>query len=479
MSATEVTATPRIEQRVLAKKLGLGAICGIIFFSVSGGPYGLEETIGEAGAGAGLLLILITPLIWSLPTALMVAEMGTTMPVQGGYYHWSKTNLGPFWGFQTAWWMWVVSWVDMAIYPVLFVSYLSAFPYFDRLVGEGGNGWVRYLIAFAVVWVFGLMNIRGSKLVGDSSRFFLVLVIAPFVLLSAIGLFQMDRNPLEPFTFEGTSLAPALGAGLFVVMWNYMGWDALSTVAGEIDRPQTNFPKALAITIPLITIVYLLPTVVSLANSDPRDVEWTDGTYVVIAKQIAGSWLGWFVAGGALIFAVGLYSAWMLSNSRLPFILADDGYLPSWIAKLHPRSGSPYISIIICCAICSIFINGSFAELVAIDVTIYGMALLTEFAAFVAMRIRHPDLERPYRVPGGWFGVGLVCLFPTLVVIAAVYYQVLDVGFVKGVIWALIGAATGPVAYLLLRGRKQRLGIDRSYTIDMIRRGEFELEGTS
>lgn len=111
-----------ISERSLAKSLGLGAICGIIFFSVSGGPYGLEDTIGDGGAGMGILLIVITPFIWSLPTALMVAELGTTMPVQGGYYHWVKTALGPFWGFQVGWWMWVVSWVDMALYPVLFTD---------------------------------------------------------------------------------------------------------------------------------------------------------------------------------------------------------------------------------------------------------------------------------------------------------------------------------------------------------------------
>ncbi len=67
---------------------------------MSGGPYGLEDTIGEAGAGMGLLLIIITPIIWSLPTALMVAEMATMMPVEGGYYYWGKTALGPFWGFN-------------------------------------------------------------------------------------------------------------------------------------------------------------------------------------------------------------------------------------------------------------------------------------------------------------------------------------------------------------------------------------------
>lgn len=81
-------AAPLIETRSMVRRLGLGAVCGIIYFSVSGGSYGLEDTIGGSGAGLGLLLVMITPLVWSLPTALMVAELGTMMPVQGGYYHW-------------------------------------------------------------------------------------------------------------------------------------------------------------------------------------------------------------------------------------------------------------------------------------------------------------------------------------------------------------------------------------------------------
>ena len=71
-------------------------------------------------------------------------------------------------------------------------------------------------------------------------------------------------------------------------MWNYMGWDSLSTIAGEIDNPRRNFPRALAITIPLITIVYLAPTLISLAVVGPDEVEWTAGAYTVIAERLAG-----------------------------------------------------------------------------------------------------------------------------------------------------------------------------------------------
>ena len=217
-SAVAQHGAPRIEVREVTRKLGLAGIVGIIFFSVSGGPYGLEDTIGESGAGIGLLLILITPLIWSLPTSLMVAEMATMMPVQGGYYQWVKTGLGEFWGFCEGWWSWVVSWVDLAIYPVLFVDYASYF--FPEL---GTNAWLRWSVCVVVIWGLALVNVRGASVVGDSSKIFLIVVIAPFLIVTIIGLLKMKYSPFDPVHPPGVGIGPAFGAGLFVIMWNYMG----------------------------------------------------------------------------------------------------------------------------------------------------------------------------------------------------------------------------------------------------------------
>jgi len=435
--------------------MGLAAIVGIIFFSVSGGPYGLEDTIGESGAGMGLLLVIVTPIIWSLPSALMVAELGTMMPVQGGYYQWVKTGLGPFWGFQEGWWSWVVSWVDLAIYPVLFVDYAA---YFFPVLGE--NAWVRWGVCVVMIWSIALLNMLGMKIVGDSSVLFLVIVLAPFALVTVIGLFNMDRNPFEPFLFEGTGAGAAFGAGLFVIMWNYMGWDGLSTVAGEIAEPRRNYPRALAITIPLITAIYLVPTLVALAVVGPDDIEWTAGAYNLVAEEVAGPWLGTLLSITALVSAIGLFAAWLLSYSRVPFALATDGWLPRSLTRVHPRRGTPMRSIAVSSVICSVAAIGPFQALVAIDVTVYACALMLEFAALIALRRSHPDIERPFRVPGGWLGVVLITVLPLAVTVTAVYYQVLDVGLVQGLGWAVLALASGPVAYLLLRPHKRRSGVD-------------------
>jgi len=453
-----------VEVRTVVRKLGLGSIIGIIFFSVSGGPYGLEDVVGYSGAGMAILLIIVTPLIYSLPVALMVAELATMMPVAGGYYQWVKEALGPFWGFQAAWWAWVASWFDLAIYPVLFTEFSAYFwPSLETTTFALGpvDLSLKWLVGVVFICAFAAMNMMGSSVVGDSSKLFMVIVLAPFAVILLIGLFTMEHNPGAPFVPSGLSPAEAFGAGLFVIMWNYSGWDGLSTVAGDIDNPRVNYPKALAITIPLITLVYLLPTVVSLAVVGTEDVEWTAGAFTVIAEGVGGRWLGLFLALAAIVSAVGLFSAWLLSYSRIPFALANDGYLSQSLAKVHPTRHTPIRTIVIAGVICSLVTLLPFGQLAALSVLVGGCVLMLEFVALIVMRRRYPDVPRPFRVPGGVWVPYLLITLPAVVISIAVYYTVLESGFLAGVGYAIGGLLTGVLAYVVLAPGRRRRGIDK------------------
>ena len=105
-----------------SKKMRLLPLIAATYFMVSGGPYGLEDIIGKAGYGRALLLLVLVPLVWSLPTSLMVGELASALPEEGGYYCWVRRALGGFWGFQEAWLSLAASVFDMAIYPVIFVT---------------------------------------------------------------------------------------------------------------------------------------------------------------------------------------------------------------------------------------------------------------------------------------------------------------------------------------------------------------------
>jgi amino acid transporter len=435
------------------RQLGLLSLVMVTFFIVSGGPYGLEELVSASGPGVALLLLLVTPLIWSVPTALAVAELSSMMPVEGGYYAWVKRALGPFWGFMEGWWSWLASFVDMAIYPVLFATYLTALLERLGLPALGHDPFLRWLPALAVIWLFTLLNVLGARPVGLSSIAFGLVVLAPFAVMSYLGLSQLgaaETMPWEPLAPPDAPLLNAFGLGLFIVLWNYSGWDGPSTVGEEVDRPARAIPLTLLITVPLITLVYVLPTLAGLVGT-PDWTAWEEGSLPEIAAALGGEWLGLWVAAVGMISAAALFSANLLSVSRLPFVMAADGYLPGAIARVSARFGTPVVAIVLCSVIYSVFSYQAFAWLVIVDVLLNAASILLELAAVVVLRLRLPDARRPFRIPFGWTGIAFVTVLPAALLVLAVVGSLQETESAEAVYAAGAALLSGVVAYPLAR----------------------------
>src|SRR5450759_3600824 len=110
---------------MLRRSLTTLSLVFVIFFNVSGGAFTLEGLVADTGPGLALAMLLVIPLVWSLPEVLIVGELASMLPEEGGYYRWVQRAFGPFWAFQNGWLTWMYSLIDMAIYPKLFVTYLG------------------------------------------------------------------------------------------------------------------------------------------------------------------------------------------------------------------------------------------------------------------------------------------------------------------------------------------------------------------
>src|SRR5271155_1193707 len=166
-------------------KMRLGPLIAATYFMVSGGPYGLGGIIGGAGYGWALVMLLVIPVVWSLPTSLMVGELASAVPEEGGYYCWVRRALGGFWGFQEAWLSLAASVFDMAIYPVIFVLYLGRIePAWTA--GSRGTLWALVVVVVCMVW-----NLRGAWAVGEGSVGLFAVLLSPFVVLSAVGFWKV------------------------------------------------------------------------------------------------------------------------------------------------------------------------------------------------------------------------------------------------------------------------------------------------
>ena len=195
---------------------------------VSGGTYGTEDIVHGAGYGRAILILIITPLLWSLPTAFMIGELSSALPFEGGYYAWVRRAMGNFWGFQEAWLSLVASIFDMAIYPTLFVTYLTRmFPYFQ----EAHRG---LYVGMAVVIACAVLNIAGVKVVSLTSLWLFLALSAPFVAIVLLAPFRYGAlvHAVTKPTVNGGDIL----TGLLVCMWNYMGWDNASTVAKAREK---------------------------------------------------------------------------------------------------------------------------------------------------------------------------------------------------------------------------------------------------
>jgi len=412
---------------------------------VAGGPYGLEDLIGKAGYRATLVILLLTPLLWSIPTALMVSELTAALPCEGGFYVWVRRGLGRFWGFQESWLTLTGSVFEMALYPTLFVAYLSRFaPRYAS--GYRAVGLELALIGFCAGW-----NILGARAVGEGSIWLNALLFSPFLAIIFIGA---TRKP------PVTALVPVqhmdLSGGIIIAMWNYMGWDNLSTIADEVKQPQTTYPLAMFGSVTLVIASYLFPVMaVAAARLDPGT--WTTGSWVDAGQALGGSILALAVATAGMIGALGTFGSLMLSFTRLPAVMAADGFLPRAFARHHRKTGAPWVAIVGCAVAWAASLPLGFFRLLILDVLLTGSSILLEFGALIALRIREPNLPRPYRIPGGILATIAITVPPSaLLALSLVRNQSERVGTTNGLMIAIGVILLGVLLYFASPGSRRR-----------------------
>jgi len=416
------------------------------YLMVSGGPYGIEELIQRSGYRLGIAILLLLPVLWSLPVALMVGELSSAVPAEGGFYIWVHRALGPFWGFQEAWLSLFASVFDMAVYPTLFVLSLG------RLWPPAVQGHNGFAIGAAMVLVCVLWNLLGARAVGEGSLVLGAVLLSPFAVIIGLVWLRPGHAGLGPLHPAGP---PDLLAGLLVAMWNYMGWDNASTVAGEVENPARTYPRVMLITTAAAALLYVLP-VVAVRHAGFSRAAWATGSWVEIASAVGGPWLGGVLLVTTMVSTLGSFNSLTLSYSRLPVAMARQGYAPRWLARRLPN-GAPWVSILCCGTAWTAALGLSFDRLLMFDILLYGASLILEFVALVRLRIKEPDLPRPFRIPGGTPGAVLAGVGPAaLLVFAGIRSADEKLAGISTLTLALAVAASGAAAYFPASRRLRR-----------------------
>ena len=423
------------------RKAGLFYLVFVMFSYTTGGPFGQEDMVTTSGPGIALLYILFLPLFWSIPVSLVSAELTTAMPVEGGFYRWTRAAFGDFWGFLAGWWNWTASFPLGGVYAVLFADYLKY--YFPRM-----TWWEHYLISLALISLLTWINVRGIQMVGQVATVLEILIFLPVITMVVMGFRHWHYNPFTPMLVPHQATFKIFGVGLALGLWLYSGYEQLSTLAEEVENPQRSYPRALALVVPMSIAAYFLPTLVGLGSAGHWS-DWHTGFFSDAARMIGGPWLGTAMTLAAAVCNVALLNSTILATTRMPFTMAEDGYLPRALTRKHPRFGTPWLAIVISAAIYSLLSWQSLGQLISIYVWLRSSTTVLTVLSGWKLRRTRPDLKRSFLVPGGSLGLAYAVGAPVVMAIVAL------LGSNRfGLIGGATALAAGPVVYAILRKAK-------------------------
>jgi len=410
----------------------------VMYAYTTGGPFGLEDMVTTSGPGLTLLYLLFLPLFWCIPVSLATAELTTAIPVEGGFYRWVRAGFGDFWGFQAGWWNWSASFLLAAAYAVLFSDYLTFF--FPALVG-----WKHYAVSLAVVALIGYINVRGIQMVGMVATILGTVILMPVIAMCVIAATKWKHNPFSPLIPTHVPPFQVFGVGLALGLWLYSGYEQISSVAEEVENPQKNYPRALAMVVPFSIATYVLPTMLALAALGNWE-KWHTGFFSDAAQLIGGPWLGFAMTVAAMITSLSLLNATVLATTRMPSTMAEDGYLPAILAAKHPRYGTPWIAIVASSAVYALLAQKTLAQLLTVYIWLrIAVTVMTVLASW-RLRTTEPDLPRPFRIPWGRAGLLYVVIAPLVMSIVALVGS--DTFALR---WGPFPLLLGPVMYFVTR----------------------------
>jgi APA family basic amino acid/polyamine antiporter len=397
----------------LKRDLGTAAAVSIVIGTVIGSGIFLvpHDMILRAGTPAMVFFIFVFGGLLSLAGALTYAELAAALPEAGGEYAYLREAYGPLWGFLYSWTqMWVAKSGSIATLATGFFVYLANFfPVLERVffriplgIAPGGGLYVHYgqLLAIALILSLGALNYFGVKVGGNVQLAVTVIKVTLFAAIIAAGLIFGQPHAFNPPAQSLT--AAGFFAALVAALWAYDGWNNVSMVASEIKEPQRNLPLALIGGTVAVIAIYLAANWAYFHVLTAAEVAANPRVAGEMMRRIFGPGGANAVSVAAMISIFAALNGSILTGARVPYAAARDGLFFRAFATVHPTFRTPGGSIagMTSWACVLVVISGGFRELFTYVIfaswILYAMTTL----AVIVLRIKRPELPRPYRTWG-------------------------------------------------------------------------------
>lgn len=342
---------------------------------------------------ASIILLVIAVFTFFIPCGLMVAELNYRMPEQGGFYIWIKKAFGPLHGYIAAWAFWLC---NIVWFPTALLLISSSVPYLlgPEYIALKDDLTYNSIFCLGVLWAVTLLNIGGmekAKWVQNLGALASWLAIA---LLVIVGVWYVQEFGLaQPFSRE--LLIPdwtdyRVWPFFAAVVFSFGGLELGAVMSGEMENPRRNVPRALVYAGLMVGSIYILGTIMVIALVPNGEVSTIEGIAQAFFNSSAAFQSPWTAILGIsllIISALGLFGAWFAGNARIPFVIGLDNYLPESVSRLHPKYGSPYISLIGQAIVISILFLGTTLGTTIKDAfqILFDMSILLYFIPFLYM----------------------------------------------------------------------------------------------
>ncbi|MEU7176726.1 amino acid permease [Streptomyces celluloflavus] len=417
---------------------------------------GIFVVLGEAvpKAGPAVILSFVLAGITALFSALSYAELAGTIPVSGSSYSYAYATLGELIAWICGWCLILEYGVSVAAVAVGWGQYLNellagtvGFTIPEALSAPPGNGGVFNLPALLVVMLAMVFLLGGAKESARANTIMVTVKIVALLLFCGVALQGVRSGNYADFMPMGMAGVSAAGATLF---FSYIGFDAASTAGEEAKNPQRDLPRAIMLSLVLVTLLYCLVAAVAVGALPWHRFAGSGAALAGILKTVTGQNV-WAVllAFGAVVAIASVVLTVLYGQTRILFAMSRDGLVPKVFSRVHPRTGAPRANTVIVSLFCGVLAAavplGQLADATSIG-TLFAFALVN--VAVIVLRRTRPDMPRAFRTP-------LAPLFPAIGFLLCIYMM----GNLGPVTWVVFGVwmAVGLVVYFGYGMRRSRL----------------------
>ncbi|MEU1408333.1 amino acid permease [Streptomyces sp. NPDC005728] len=432
--------------------ISIGATLGTGIFVVLG------DAVPEAGPAITLAFVIAG--LTALFSALSYAELAGSIPVAGSSYSYAYATMGELVAWVCGWCLVLEYGVSVAAVAVGWGEYLNelldgtigvTIPHALSAAPGEGNGIIN-LPALIVVLLAMVFLLGGARESARANTIMVCVKIAALVLFCAIGFMGFKSGNYADFMPLGMSGVSAAGATLF---FSYIGFDAASTAGEEAKNPKRDLPRAIMLSLIIVTALYVLVAAVAVGAWNWKKFDGSEATLAAIMNDVSGqTFWGTLLALGAVVSIASVVLTVLYGQTRILFAMSRDGLVPKALGKVHPKTGAPRLNTVIVSLFC-----GVLAALIPLGKLVDATSIGTLFAfglvniAVVILRYRRPELERTFKVPFG----------PVLPVLGFLFcaYNMFSLDTVT---WVVFGCwmAVGLVFYFVYGHRRSRLATPES-----------------